>query len=200
MFTYLQGNVRALCVDDTKVHATASHRGQLAGCRGAEGHLVHPTRHGDAGQQLEGLAAPKSYLWIGIISYKWKKNCCKEKGSRLTSDLPVQVTDRQTERGDRPWRKPDFAPPPYGKRWYRGIFRAEVPICRCGSCCRGDPQLPTQLSGHEEEHKLSTSFHTVGPPDKRRSEKSRDGSSNQSATMYFHRRSHNKYFIHRSIA
>lgn len=82
VFTYLYGNPGALCVDDAKVHAAASYHGQLVGCWRAEGHIVDPTWHGHAGQQLEGLAAPQSHLWIWIITYKGKEN--EEEASRLT--------------------------------------------------------------------------------------------------------------------
>lgn len=131
---YLQGNIRALWLDDTKVHSAASRGGQLARCQRAEGHVVDPTWHGDAGQQLKGLAAPQSHLWIRIISCTGKMAAKRRKVALITTfswntavfqpvfslgakkcELSAGVTDQQTERGDRPWRRPDSVPSPYGK-------------------------------------------------------------------------------------
>jgi len=66
---YLEVDIQAMRVDEAEINPEAAHTGQLAGSRGAEGRGVNRSRHPQAGQQLEGPAAPQSHLWVREVSY-----------------------------------------------------------------------------------------------------------------------------------
>lgn len=55
-------------VDEAEVNSLASHTGQLAGCWRAEGCVMDRSCYTYTGQQLEGLTAPQSHLWVRKVS------------------------------------------------------------------------------------------------------------------------------------
>lgn len=50
-----------------EVESMAAHTGQLAGCRGAEGHVVERAGHTDPGQQLVGPGAPQRHFRVSEV-------------------------------------------------------------------------------------------------------------------------------------
>lgn len=69
MVIYLEVYIQAMCVDEAEVSPLAANTGQLCGCWWAESRVMDRSRHTHTGQQLEGVTAPQSHLWVREVSY-----------------------------------------------------------------------------------------------------------------------------------